>query len=120
MICLHGGISSRLRSLAQLDRVARPLKLDQQMPGLLTDILWSDPFDGIKGAHRCIGMKVKRSTGMDMQGMPQLDHGHGNLDCIMNHQANASHSNWHAVDTDVKSRSRACNVPAVSLHSLSF
>ncbi len=51
LLCLHGGISSRLRSLAQLDRISRPLKLDQQIPGLLTDILWSDPFDGIKGTR---------------------------------------------------------------------
>lgn len=54
MLCLHGGISSRLRSLTQLDRIPRPLKLDQHKPGLLTDILWSDPFDGISGTALCI------------------------------------------------------------------
>lgn len=41
MFCVHGGISSKLKSLDQIRNLSRPTSVPQV--GLLCDLLWSDP-----------------------------------------------------------------------------
>lgn len=41
IFCVHGGISPELKSLKQIENIARPTDIPDE--GLITDILWSDP-----------------------------------------------------------------------------
>jgi serine/threonine-protein phosphatase 2B catalytic subunit len=42
-LCMHGGVSPNMKSIAEINKVNR----FQEVPleGLLCDILWSDPID---------------------------------------------------------------------------
>jgi serine/threonine-protein phosphatase PP1 catalytic subunit len=41
VFCIHGGISPELRTLRQIEDIARPCSIPES--GLITDLLWSDP-----------------------------------------------------------------------------
>ena len=49
ILCLHGGIGSTLKSIADLEKIERPIEIvhDVKTPldQLLIDVLWSDPTD---------------------------------------------------------------------------
>lgn len=44
---MHGGLSPELNELSDITNIKRPVEVPDQ--GLLCDILWSDPDDGLKG-----------------------------------------------------------------------
>ena len=49
LLCVHGGISQRIKSVKSINKVYRfrePLQKD-----ILTDLLWADPFDNPKDAQ---------------------------------------------------------------------
>jgi serine/threonine-protein phosphatase PP1 catalytic subunit len=46
MFCVHGGISPSLRTIADLDSLAKPVSLPQEGP--VADLVWSDPKDGLR------------------------------------------------------------------------
>ena len=52
ILCLHGGIGARLKSIRQLNSIARPITGASDSK-LITDVLWSDPtsHDGVLGVH---------------------------------------------------------------------
>ncbi|KAL6909331.1 hypothetical protein ACP4OV_001612 [Aristida adscensionis] len=47
VLCLHGGLSPHLRSLAQIRALPRPA--DVPDAGLLCDLLWADPSAAVRG-----------------------------------------------------------------------
>ncbi|CAB3404022.1 unnamed protein product [Caenorhabditis bovis] len=48
ILCMHGGISKRMKSLEQLRKLPRPV-LDIPNPSIEIDILWSDPDECVNG-----------------------------------------------------------------------
>ena len=47
IFCIHGGLSPKLNSLEQIQRIQRPTEIPDE--GLLCDLLWSDPNPKILG-----------------------------------------------------------------------
>ena len=47
IFCCHGGLSPDLHKMDQLKKIIRPLDVAES--GLICDLLWSDPADGMKG-----------------------------------------------------------------------
>ncbi|KAK6745393.1 hypothetical protein RB195_011865 [Necator americanus] len=47
ILCMHGGLSPKLKSMEQLRRITRPI--DPPNPSLHIDLLWSDPDNYTKG-----------------------------------------------------------------------
>ena len=49
IVCLHGGIGSTLRTIADLEKLERPIEIVHEVKTsidqLLIDVLWSDPTD---------------------------------------------------------------------------
>jgi len=49
MMCLHGGIGSRVNNVADIENLPRPLEVVHEVVNdiqqLIVDILWSDPTD---------------------------------------------------------------------------
>jgi len=41
IFCVHAGISPKLKTISQIDKIKRPIKIPQK--GLLCDLMWSDP-----------------------------------------------------------------------------
>ena len=46
IICMHGGLSPKLKKLDQIIQIQRPIEVPDE--GLLCDLLWSDPETSIK------------------------------------------------------------------------
>jgi protein phosphatase len=46
IICMHGGLSPELDTLEQINEIARPCDVPDK--GILCDLLWADPEDGIE------------------------------------------------------------------------
>ena len=47
IFCCHGGLSPQLKATEMINSIERPTEIPES--GLLCDLLWSDPADGIKG-----------------------------------------------------------------------
>ncbi|CBH10659.1 serine/threonine-protein phosphatase PP1,pseudogene, putative [Trypanosoma brucei gambiense DAL972] len=47
IICMHGGLSPDMTSLASVNEIERPLDVPDK--GILCDLLWADPEDEVKG-----------------------------------------------------------------------
>lgn len=47
ILCIHGGISPLLESVAQIQCIERPLDIPER--GLVTDLVWADPVIGLDG-----------------------------------------------------------------------
>ena len=47
IICMHGGLSPDLTSVQRVNTIRRPCDVPES--GLLCDILWSDPVEGVEG-----------------------------------------------------------------------
>ncbi|EEB07451.1 serine/threonine protein phosphatase Sds21 [Schizosaccharomyces japonicus yFS275] len=47
IICMHGGLSPDLRSFDQIQQIIRPTDVPDS--GLMCDLLWSDPEEGVTG-----------------------------------------------------------------------
>lgn len=58
IFCVHGGISPRLESLEQINEIQRPVMIQHEVAGLLTDLVWSDPAPYVKGAAPCCSLNV--------------------------------------------------------------
>lgn len=63
IICMHGGLSPFLNSFNDVHNLKRPLEVPDQ--GLICDILWSDPDDGVdewqdneRGVSYVFGQKI--------------------------------------------------------------
>ncbi|ULU01723.1 hypothetical protein L3Y34_001781 [Caenorhabditis briggsae] len=57
ILCMHGGISCKMKNLNQLRKIARP-QLEVPNPSMEIDILWSDPdttIDGFDDSTRGVG-----------------------------------------------------------------
>jgi diadenosine tetraphosphatase ApaH/serine/threonine PP2A family protein phosphatase len=53
IFCVHGGISPRLETLEQINDIQRPVMIQHEVAGLLTDLVWSDPAPYVKGTTPC-------------------------------------------------------------------
>jgi serine/threonine-protein phosphatase PP1 catalytic subunit len=47
VFCVHGGLSKELYSVKLIEKYERPLRIPES--GLLVDLLWADPLEGIHG-----------------------------------------------------------------------
>lgn len=47
ILCMHGGLSPDLRNVASIKRLLRPTDIPDA--GVLCDLLWSDPEEGLRG-----------------------------------------------------------------------
>ncbi|GMT23810.1 hypothetical protein PFISCL1PPCAC_15107, partial [Pristionchus fissidentatus] len=48
ILCMHGGISSKITSREDILKIKRPIKDVSEIP-IATDLLWADPMIGLKG-----------------------------------------------------------------------